>query len=82
MSPVLAPAVSCTLPSAVLSAGPPPGAPARTYPQGHGPSASAQVYLLPPVMRAHGSPWQVKARIACKTDAIPHQTQGLSPLIA
>ena len=32
---------------------------------------------------AHGSRWQVQARIACKTDAIPHlQTQGLSPLMA
>ena len=41
------------------------------------PPPRAQEYLLPPIIRAHGSPWQVQARIACKTDAIPHQTQGL-----
>ena len=30
--------------------------------------------------RTHGSPWQDKDGIACKTNAFPHQTQGLEPV--
>jgi len=56
------------------TSGTPPGAPAKhPLPQS----------IAGAMERTHGSPRQDKDGIACKTNALPHQTQGrTSPLIA